>query len=42
MGGNIANNPVARHNYEITDTLEARNCAFSGLRLSLLEMVKLI
>ncbi len=41
MASTIANNPVARHNYEITDTLEARTCAFSELRLSLLEMVKL-
>lgn len=24
----IAKNPVARHNYEITDTIEARYCPF--------------
>ncbi len=28
MESQIAKNPVARHNYEITDTLEARYCAF--------------
>lgn len=26
MSEKIAKNPVARHNYEIAETLEARNC----------------
>ena len=26
MHNNTIKNPVARHNYEIIDTLEARNC----------------
>ncbi len=28
MGEAISKNPTARHNYEIIDTLEARNCTY--------------